>query len=247
MVTPVGTKFGLHCHIDAPWGKVLALAQAGKLTGVTIINEIYYANELAKYVPYVIYRTVSSDHDNPVQNYMEYGADPRVIYQFGNEANQQDDCDHWLQIMREADNHHRKVIIFSDSVGWTEDRHWFARRRALEYARDHGHYVGLHAYGDVTGGYHPATAWDSPGAWRWFAGRFEHLYSLMPDVQPPLILNEWGAGGFQQDAGKDNWLRDIQEMNVRGEALPYLKCFNAWTAGGRGGLGFERDCLDDWL
>lgn len=224
---------------------------------MTIINEGYYADALVDYVPYVVFRRVLSDHDNPVQDYLEYNLDPRVIYQFGNEANVPDDCDHWLQVMHVADAHGRKVVIFNDSVGWTEDAVWRARRPALEYALEHGHYVGLHSYGNVTGDYHPATAWDSPDAWRWYAGRFEHLYSLMPDVWPNLLLTEWGAGGYQQDAGRDNWLRDVAAMEARAAKLPYLKSFNAWTAGGKGSerwpgdrdgsLGFGRDSLNAWL
>lgn len=224
------------------------MAKAGKLAGVTVINEIYWANELARYVPLVVYRVVQSDHDQQGQGYREYGADPRVIYQFDNEWNNPNDCDYQIALMHAADWNGRKVVICNDSVGWTEDETWFKRRPALVYARDHGHYVGLHSYGNVSGGYHPATAWDSPDAYRWFAGRFEHLYSLMPDVQPPLILTEWGAGGYQQDAGADNWNRDRLAMEQRASAIPYLKSFNAWTAGARSpSLGFTRDSLDDWL
>jgi hypothetical protein len=193
---------------------------------------------------------VQSDHDNPTQDYQRYGADPRVIIQCGNEANVPHDTDHWLKQMRDAEADGRKVVIFNDSVGATEDAQWLERLPALIHARDHGHFIGLHAYGDVTKGgsiYCPMIDPAQPEAYRWFFGRFEHLYSLIPDVQPPLILTEAGAGGFQLNATREQWLADIQRVEGRVAHLPYVKSFNAWTAGGHGSLGFERDSLDQWL
>ena len=226
---------------------MLDLARTGKIDGATVINRLDLANELVKYLHWVVLRYCESDHDDPTQDFQEFGADPRVIYQLGNEANVAHDTDHWLKQMRDADVHGRKVVIFNDSVGNTEDNQWIERRPALEYAKAHGHYVGLHAYGRIDGFYHPMTAWDNPGDWRWYAGRFEHLYSLIPDVQPDLILTECGAGGFQLDAGVSNWLTDIREMEDRAAKLPYLKSWHWWTVGGANGYGFDRDCLDAWL
>lgn len=214
---------------------------------------------MANYVDYVILRMVGSDHDDPVQDYREYNADPRVIYQIGNEANVTPDSAHWIGQMKAADAHGRKVVIFNDSVGATSDEMWKERIPALLYAFAHGHYVGLHAYGNVSDGqYHPMTAWDSPPAWRWFAGRYEHLYDPANGFpRPKLILSECGAGGFQRSGGLDNWLRDVREMDRRAQLLPELMSFNFWSAGGKGPdkwpgdpdgmLGFGRDTLDDWL
>lgn len=225
---------------------MLTLARTGRIAGATIINNVALANELVQYIP-VVLRFCWSDHDDPVQDFQYIACDPRIILQFGNEANIPNDTAHWLRQMMAADVFDRKVVIFNDSVGWTEDPVWIARYAALVYALQNGHFIGLHAYGNVTGGYHPMMAWDNPGDYRWFAGRDEHLYSLFPDVQPPLILTECGAGGYQLDAGIENWLRDIQAMKDRAATLPYLKSWHWWTTGGSGGYGFDRDCLDNWL
>lgn len=238
---------GLHIHLPNDLEPVRQLARAGKLAGLTIINDTGFANEMVGLVPYVVLRMVSSDHDNPTQDYQHYGADPRVIVQCGNEANVLHDTDHWLKQMHDADADGRKVIIFNDSVGATEDAAWLERRPALEYARDHQHFIGLHAYGDVTKGgkiYCPMT--DMSG-WRWFGGRWQHLFGLMPDVQPNLILSECGAGGFQRNCGDaETWLKDVQTMNNIARIYPFLKSFNWWDFT-RKGIGFDDDIINDWV
>lgn len=245
----------MHIHLGSPnpaftQGLILDLARAGKLAGATIINDVDFANQLVQYLPYVVLRFCWSDHDNPTQDFQFVACDPRIILQWGNEANVPDDTFHWLRQMVTADAYERKVVILNDSVGWTEDITWFARRPALEYARDHGHYVGLHAYGDVTKGdnnYCPMIDPMHPDAERWFWGRWEHLYSLMPDVQPPLILTEAGSGGFQTNATVEQWLADIQRVKDRVSSFPFLKSWHLWTVGGQMGFGFDRDSLDNWL
>lgn len=213
---------------------------------MTVINNRGLAEALADYC-LVVFRIVASDHDDPVQSYQRYGLDPRVIIQAGNEANQAHDTDHWLQQMRDAEADGRRVVIFNDSVGWTEDDTWLERRPALEYARDHGHYIGLHAYGIVTDGgdiYHPLT---EAGGWRWFGGRWIHLYSLMPDVQPNLILTECGAGGFQQNCGNaETWLDDVRHMENVAQVYPFLKSYNWWDYT-RPGMGFDRDMINGYV
>lgn len=212
-------------------------------------------------VEYVILRIVRTDHDPgpdtryPIGTFTDpfwwdtYAqADKRVILQYNNETNWWDDDTFFVGLMQTADRWGRKVIIYNDSVGATTDDMWFRRKNSLTYAREHGHYVGLHAYGDVSDGrYHPMTAWDSPGAWRWYAGRYEHLYALMPELQPMLILDECGAGGVQLAAGYANWTRDWQAMEHIAATQSYLKSFNWWTAGGAGNYGFKDDCLDGYL
>jgi len=243
----------------------MTLARAGKLAGATIINNLGLASALLPLVPYVVLRICRTDHDAPTATnntedagracfvdpffWSVYaGADSRLILQYGNEENQQHDGSFYVGLMKAADEHGRKVVIFNDSVGATTDDMWHGRREALVFAKAHGHFVGLHAYGEIDGTYHPATAWDDPGMWQWFAGRFEHLYNLMPaEAQPDLLLTEWGAGGYQQDAGLDNWLRDVRTMQAWSVKWPYLKGWFAWTVGGAGLYGFGRDTLDGWL
>jgi hypothetical protein len=222
----------------------MELAKAGKLAGVTIINRLELANKLADYVPHVIYRPVPD-----VSEFHEWGGDARLIYQFGNEENNPDDNAHWMQIMQAAGD--RSVIIYCDSVGVTTDAMWRRRRESLLYAQAHGHFVGLHAYGWTLDGkdYHPMTDFNDPlaSAWPWYAGRFEHLYSLMPDAQPPLILNECGAGGPQRGGGVDSWLKDVHTMQSWASRWPYLRSWHFWTTGGAGDYGFGVDTLDEWL
>lgn len=200
---------------------------------------------MCQYVPYTILRKFGVEH----QGYVRYGADPKVIVQFDNEQNMPDDNAYYLDVMHGADaDGHRKVVIFNDSVGVTEEPMWRRRRDSLLYAAKNGHYVGLHAYGITTDGgdiYHPMT---ELSGWKWFAGRFVWLYALMPDAQPNLILTECGAGGFQRSAGSaEIWLKDVCTMSDISQAYPYLQSFHWWTVGGRGALGFERDHLDDWI
>jgi hypothetical protein len=238
----------LHIHEPLDLAPVWALAYQHRLAGVTVINDVNLASLLADYVPYVVLRICLSDHDNPTQSYQELNADPRVIYQFGNEANVKHDTMHWLTQMYTADAHNgRKVVIFNDAVGCTEDIDWIERRPALEYAKTHGHYVGLHAYGIVTDGgdiYHPLT---ELSGWRWFGGRWEYLYSLMPpEAQPAFIATEAGAGGFQRNATALQWLVDVQRMNALTQVYPWFKAFNLWDVT-RLGMGFDQDIINDYL
>lgn len=243
---------------------MLRLAETGALAGVTVINDVGLANALVDKVRYVVLRMAWSDHDPTTihenseadgrRQFVEprfwwsYAqADPRVILQYGNEENIFADDKFYIGLMKEAEAHGRKVCIFNDSVGTTEDYHWQWRTDALIYAADHGHYVGLHAYGYTKDGkYHPLVAWDNPGDWRWYGGRWKHLYDTMPDVQPKLILTEAGAGSFQQSAGAENWRRDVAAMDEFVKSVHYLCSFNWWTMGGEG-VGFDLDSLDGWL
>jgi hypothetical protein len=234
---------GLHFHYSPNFDLVRALARAGRLAGITIIDDTDFASSLVGHVPYVVLRKYGMEH----RGYVEYGAAPGVIYQFDNEQQMDPDNDYYLDIMREADRRGRKVVIFNDAVGTTEDDRWLRRTEALKYAKAHGHFVGLHAYGDTTKGDNNYCPMTDPSSWRWFAGRYEHLYSLQPpEAQPDLILTECGAGGFQLNATLDQWLADVRRMNELAQRAPYLKAFNWWTMA-RPGLGFDRDILDDYV
>lgn len=226
------------------------------------------ANWLTVFVPYVVLRIVRTDHDpspdcHSTNDQVDYWrgiqafyegfwwdtyqqASPHVILQYNNETNWRRDDRFFCGLMYSASREGRRVVIYNDSVGATEDDMWLARRDSLIMAREQGHYAGLHAYGLIDGTYHPMTAWDSPGAWRWYAGRYEHLYSLMPGVQPPLILTECGSGGDQTAGGVDSWLRDVRVMDAKALATPYLVSYNWWTMGAGGAYGFDRDKLDDF-
>lgn len=217
------------------------------LAGVTVINDIGLAEQLIGIVPLVVLRPGCTGYEPTVQDYKHVGADPRIIMQFGNEANQPYDNDHWLRQMYDADaDGGRKVVIYNDSVGWTEDDVWLRRRPSWEYAFYHGHYIGLHAYGITTDGdriYHPMT---ELSGFRYFAGRCLHLYELM-GVKPNLILTECGAGGFQQNAGSaDVWFADVSKMDSIANAHPWLKSFHWWDYS-REGMGFDRDLINEWV
>lgn len=241
----------MHVHEPNDTGPLLTLAQAGKLASATIINNVGLANELVKYIPLVVLRMVQGVSDNPVQGYQELNADPRVIYQFGNEANVEHDTNHWVEQMKAADAHNgRKIVIFNDSVGWTSDATWRERVPALVYAKEHSHYVGLHCYGDVTWGgdfYKPMLDPAEPGAFQWFTGRVFHLYDLMvPLTQPDFIATEAGAGGFQLNATADQWLADVKRMNDFSQDYQWFKGFNLWDYT-RIGMGFDRDMINGYV
>lgn len=237
----------------------------GVYRSVTVLDDVPLANWLCDYVEFVVlrpYRYSSSFGGNSENagraDFHELGADPRVIYQFGNEMNIPHDAKWALGLAKEATAHHRRVVLFTDSVGWTEDTVWLERKEALLYILENGHFVGIHAYGDVTKGdntYCPMIDPDHPDAYRWFDGRYEHLYHLnfsedptkVEMIQPDLIFTEAGAGGFQRNATPQQWLTDVRRENARVNLWPFVKGFNLWTAGGGGALGFERDKLDDRL
>lgn len=281
---PVSRRFGLHIHQGSPnegavKAQIMSMAQAGKLAGVTVINDWQFANALCPFVPYTVLRRVEGAFDpgppytggpgdietgrvyftNDFHWGMYQHADPRVILQYGNENNLSHDGWLYQGLMSAANDHGRKVVIFNDSVGATEltfdsqDRphseQWARRRDAMVYAIQHGHFVGMHTYGQIDAFFHPVSASDSPGAWRWYGGRFKYLYDTMPDVQPPLLLTEKGPGKseLQRSMGFDVYWADHNAFEALIAALNYLKAYMDWTTGGQGPYGFEGDSLDDWL
>lgn len=249
-------KRGLHVHHPLSLIPLWDAVQRKAIVGVTItfgsIGDEYWqlANELVNYLDYVVLRKVLSDHDNPVQDYEEYHSDPRVIYQFGNEAAIEDDCIHWMQVMMAGTAHNRRVIIYNDPVGWTEDSTWFRRAAAHEYAKRNHHFIGVHCYGNVTFGgdyYKPMIDPVDLGSFRWFFGRVFHLYDLVPEsMQANFIANEAGAGGWQQNGTAGEWKGDVQRVNDFTQGYPWFRAFNLWTLIGPG-WGFDRDSIDGYV
>jgi hypothetical protein len=190
---------------------------------------------------------------------MYANADPGLILQYNNENNLSHDGEFFRGLMTAASEKGRKVVIFNDSVGATElffdaqgrpqSPQWARRREAMIMAIELGHFVGMHTYGQIDAFFHPVSASDSPGAWPWYGGRFEQLYASMPDVQPPLLLNEKGPGKseLQRAMGFEVYWADHVAFEAKVAHLPYLKCYMDWTTGGQGPYGFEGDSLDDWL
>jgi hypothetical protein len=213
---------------------------------LTVLDNVGFASEMVQYVPYVVLRVYGMEG----RGYIEYGAAPGVIYQMDNEQNRDDDTPYYLDMMRAADAHNgRKVVIFNDSVGSTEADRWRRRQPALEYAYEHGHYVGLHCYGDVTKGdniYCPMVDLEHPDGFKWFAGRVFWLYDLMPpNARPAFLATEAGAGGFQRNATPQQWLEDALRYDAICQRYDWYKGFALWTTGGSGPYGFERDDLND--
>jgi hypothetical protein len=127
-------------------------------------------------------------------------------------------------------------------------RMWLGRRAALIHCRDHGHYVGLHVYGNIFG-FHPLSAFDNEADFQWWGGRPFKLYAQMPDVWPNLILSEAGAGDCNQqmNQGFDEWKKDFTTFDARTRQYPYLKAFNWWTCGGAFDPVFRGSQIDQWL
>lgn len=235
-------------HLPNDLEPIRTLARAGKLAGLTIIDDTDFANEMIRYVPFVVLRKYGVEH----RGYVEYNAAPGVIYQFDNEVNNPDDLAYYMDVMRQADAHNRrKVVIFNDSVGATQESTWRRRQPALEYAKANGHFAAIHQYGDVAFGdnfYKPMIDLDHPGAFKWFTGRIYWLMGLMPpQAQPNFIGTEAGAGGYQRNAGNvETWLADVRRMDAFAQAYPWDKSFNLWDYT-RLGLSFDRDLINDWV
>jgi hypothetical protein len=255
------------------------LARRGKLAGFVVINDLPFANELIQYCPYGVLRKVEGAYDpgpdyagnsedfgrgqrfftNPFHWGLYATADPRLILQYANENNLSHDGWFYQGLMSAANDFGRKVVIFNDSVGATEltfdsngqphSEQWARRRDAMVFAIQHGHFVGMHTYGQIDAFFHPVSASDSPGAWPWYGGRFQYLYATMPDVQPPLLLTEKGPGKseLQRAMGFDTYWADHNAFETRIATLNYVKCYMDWTTGGYGAYGFEGDSLDEWL
>lgn len=237
-----------------------------------MISDVGLANWLLQHVPIVIFRQVYTDHD-PLPEFRNdnddyrlgwnwffrpelWGpgqqCDPRVYLQIANEQNRVDDAKFYVGVMKAAESVGRRVVIFNDSVGNIEPEEWPQRREALVYAKQHGHLVGIHAYGntkDVV--LHPVSAFDDEGAWPYFGGRvFRHYQAVGGDAQPDLVITECGPGKaeLQKDAGFEAMWRDVEAFAARTARYPYLKAWNWWTAGAsRRDLGFPGATIDPWL
>lgn len=141
---PNRNTFGLHYYPDNPdLNQMLAMADEGLLTGVTVVNDVNVANEFAKRnVPYVVYRAgvTNSDPHPPIkgdESDIEVGynwfyrtslwamnaqADPRIILQLTNENKFPDalpfyDNFFYIGALRAADEQKRRLVIFNDAVG----------------------------------------------------------------------------------------------------------------------------------
>jgi hypothetical protein len=137
-------RFGLHVHEQADLDSIRALARAGLLSSITVINNAAFANEMAGVVPYVIFRQVWSVSDpqpnirgdsgderrgmdwyNDSRFWASKQTDRRVILQFANEQNMGHiDNKFYLGLMKAADADGRKVVIFNDPVG-SDDHYSF--------------------------------------------------------------------------------------------------------------------------
>jgi hypothetical protein len=188
-------------------------------------------------------------------------ADPRVYLQYGNEENQAHDGDFYRGLMDGLKAIGRRAVIFNDSVGATELTYdvdgkprsgmWERRRAALEQAKRDGHLVGMHSYGVIDAHFHPVSAFDDFGAFKWYGGRVFELYSIMPpSAQPDLVITECGPGKseWQRQMGIDACWKDMVEFNKIALRYPYLKAFNWWNIGARNpAFGFPGDWIDDFL
>lgn len=255
------------------------MAKAGQLVGATIINDWQFANELSQYAPYVVLRRVQSAFDPgpPVhgddadyQRGKDFFFDPffwdmyqhaseRVILQYNNENNHADANKFFLGLATSGTSVRRRVVIMNHSVGATDltfdaqDRpqspQWARHREVFQYCIAHGHFVGMHTYGQIDHAFHPVSATDNPGAARWYGLRFKYLYASMPDVQPDLLLNEKGPGKseLQRQMGFEVYWADHLAFEGQIADLAYLKAYMDWETGGYGAYGFEGDALDEWM
>mgnify|MGYP005856132017 CR=1 FL=1 len=183
----------------------------------------------------------------PVQH-----ANPRLILQLHNESNFNENLPAFdnfftLGCIAAADSVGRRLAVFNDAVGnphmWYEDGRyhsttWLKRTDALRAclytasgsrrAVGQQHFVSYHAYSRP--GAHRASELT---AREWYAGRFEGLYSVVPQFQPPLLLTEYGSydasvpamGGYAAVA------QDVKDSMLWLQNVPNVVAFAYWTIG----------------
>lgn len=237
----------MHFHYSNHVSDFISLCEAGKVRSVTIIDDIDLCDRVAPYVELPVLRKYGVER----RSFVEYGSrNERVIYQFDNEQQNPDDCAYYMDILKAGIARRRRVSLFNDCVGWTEEYVWRRRFPVLQLAFESGFGIAsTHLYGNVTFGdkiYKPMVDLNDPGSFKWFTGRIFWLYGLAPaNCRPPYVATEGGAGGFQLNATEDEWIGDLRRFDSYAQAYEWFKAVSIWTMT-RLGLGFDRDMIDPY-
>lgn len=270
-VTPVPTPtiqstagFGLHVLPGGSGNEALNMAQrlfnAGKpLACATVVNDIGLANNMARFVKYVIYRDVTGDGnpDNPQDSDLSNGnsgyswmarlfpryegLDSRVYIQPANECSWfPQNNQFWIDAMRYAEQKGRKLAIFADAVGNPPDtpastaiQKWLTRTDALRRAKANGHIVALHVY-SAPGT--PPGSLSADNLRPYYEARFIEYYKALPEnAKATLVFTEaaceYERGRFQ---GIDNAVKWATAFYKLIKPYPFVAGMCLWTVGGNG-------------
>lgn len=149
----------------------------------------------------VIYRRSDDDHAHEKFDAAQFVQDMHAIaphgalLHLGNEPgrNTLAALDAWtLTALQTCDRVGRKGVIFNFETGNPEPPDWPALSASIQYAYQHGHFVGLHEYFDVT----------VARSLTWHIGRFSFLQETFGAKTPRIIITELGcAVGYNPYAG----------------------------------------------
>ncbi len=237
----------MHFHYSNHISDFIAICEAGKIRSCTIIDDKDLCDRVAPFVEFPVLRKYGMER----RGFIEYGSNnPRVVYQFDNEQANPGDMPYYMDILKAGIARQRRVSLFNDPVGWTEEYVWRRRFPVLQLAFESGFGIAsTHLYGDVTKGdnhYCPMLDPNSPGTFKFFEGRIFWLYALAPaNCRPPFVATESGAGGFQLNATEDQWVSENVRFNTYVQDYEWFEAFNKWTMT-RLGLGFDRDLIDPY-
>ena len=158
-----GPRMGLHVHSRAADGKLAVYIRSVRpsmvkwLGGAADPALVALANDVGAITVCRVYQQEQDrrDFDRYLENVGRAmrGGPPFAAFEVSfNEAHQVGDDLAWkaqadIRGMQLAEQHGKKAIIGSFSVGMPDLASWPAYRPALEYAARNGHYLGLHEYG----------------------------------------------------------------------------------------------------
>lgn len=226
------------------------LHAAGKpLATVTILDDVGLANDLAKVVGHLNFRSypngqkfnpsalISADAASAHAQYIydlhwpivSQLVGSNITVQFRNE-NSEFPFDNFfeLKLMRLADLAGRfKVGMFGDSLGSPTVEQWETREGALSYAMTYGHVAVLHEYGAEINNQPANVPLADPATRQWYGLRHEMLYSGVPaNCRPMAIIGETGRSD-----GRPDTIEDLRAYNQLLLADPYILGFCLWGMG----------------
>lgn len=253
----VGTHSKIGLHIETS-GAVSAdilntatrLHAAGKpLASVVVLDDIALANNLARVVRYVVFRSYPhgqmfdpSKCDTPQHagQHADYIYDQHwpvvsqlvgsnIYVQFRNEKSEFPDDNYFeLELAMRSDRDGRfKVGMFADSLGSPTVSQWETREAALSYAMLHQHIAILHEYGAEVNNQPAHVPMSDANTFPWYGGRHRMLYDACPaNCRPNLIIGECGCSDGRPDS-----IDDIKAYNALLQADSYVLGFCIWGFG----------------
>jgi hypothetical protein len=260
-VTPQKTPFTYGLHVEATLIdnglKQLIIDMATRLhkanrplASVVVIDNVDMANQLAKVVKTVIFRSYpNGQHFNPSKLTDETSArqhgneiyndhlgvisqlDRAIYVQFRNENSEFPNDNYFdLQIMANCDRDGFKAAIFGDSVGTPNVDQWQTRQGALAYAMTKNHIVVIHEYGAFVNGKPGNVPVSDPATRQWYGTRHEMLYnSVSENCRPLMIVGEWGTSDAYPHGQAT--IDDMKNYNALLQNDPYVIGFCLWGMG----------------